>query len=104
MWGFGSTAIELYKLVQLPTLEREAFSFYYHYLLIIIIQYFVVIHYAAMAPMCSSSEAGSYLRLIHFVYHSALGLRLIKKKLTMRHGACRDLHTPLTFKPRRRRA
>ena len=26
------------------------------------------------------SEAGSYLRLIDFVYHSTLGLRVIKKK------------------------
>jgi len=31
-------------------------------------------------PMCSGSEAGSYLRLNDFVYHSTLGLRLIKKK------------------------
>ena len=30
--------------------------------------------------MCSGSEAGSYLRLTDFVYHSALGLRVIKKK------------------------
>jgi len=30
--------------------------------------------------MCSSSEAGSYLRLIDFVYHSTLGLRVIKQK------------------------
>jgi len=30
--------------------------------------------------MCSDSEAGSYLRIIDFVYHSTLGLRLIKKK------------------------
>jgi len=30
--------------------------------------------------MCSGSEAGSYLRLIHFVYHSTLGVRVIKKK------------------------
>ena len=30
--------------------------------------------------MCSSSEAGSYLRLIDFVDHSTLGLRVIKKK------------------------
>ena len=30
--------------------------------------------------MCSSSEAGSYLRLIDFVHHSTLGLRVIKKK------------------------
>ena len=28
----------------------------------------------------SGSEAGSYLRLIDFVYHSTLGLRVIKKK------------------------
>ena len=31
--------------------------------------------------MCSGSEAGSYLRLIGFVYHSTLGLREIKKNL-----------------------
>ena len=30
--------------------------------------------------MCSGSEAGSYLRLIDFVYHSTLGLSVIKKK------------------------
>ena len=27
--------------------------------------------------MCSGSEAGSYLRLIDFVYHSTLGLRVM---------------------------
>jgi len=30
--------------------------------------------------MCSGSEAVSYSRLIDFVYHSTLGLRVIKKK------------------------
>ena len=30
--------------------------------------------------MCSGSDAGSYLRLIDFVYHSTLGVRVIKKK------------------------
>ena len=30
--------------------------------------------------MCSGFEAGSYLRLIDFVYHSTLGWRVIKKK------------------------
>jgi len=30
--------------------------------------------------MCSGFEAGSYLRLIDFVYHSTLGLRVINKK------------------------
>jgi len=30
--------------------------------------------------ICSGFEAGSYLRLIDFVYHSTLGLRVIKKK------------------------
>ena len=30
--------------------------------------------------MCSGSEAGSYLRLMDFVYHSTLGLRVIRKK------------------------
>ena len=30
--------------------------------------------------MCSGSEAGSYLRLIDFLYHSTIGLRVINKK------------------------
>jgi len=30
--------------------------------------------------MCSGSEAGSYLRLIDFVYHSTVGLRVRKKR------------------------
>ena len=30
--------------------------------------------------MCSGSEAGSYLRLVDFVYHSTLGLRVMKKQ------------------------
>jgi hypothetical protein len=30
--------------------------------------------------MCSGSEAGSYFRLIDIVYHSILGLRVMKKK------------------------
>ena len=30
--------------------------------------------------MCSGSEVGSNLRLIDFVYHSTLGLRVIKKR------------------------
>jgi len=30
--------------------------------------------------MCSGSEEGSYSRLIDFVYHSTLGLNVIKKK------------------------
>ena len=30
--------------------------------------------------MCSGSEAGSYLRLIDFVHHSTVGLKVIKKK------------------------
>ena len=32
--------------------------------------------------ICSGSEEGSYLRLIDFVYHTTLGLRVIKKKKT----------------------
>jgi len=40
--------------------------------------------------MCSGSEAGSYLRLIDFVYHSTLDLRVIKKRRRSRH---------LDFKP-----
>ena len=38
--------------------------------------------------MCSGSEAGSYLRLIEFVYHSTLGLRVINKRRTL--GTCLD--------------
>ena len=34
----------------------------------------------ARYEMCSGSEAGSYLRLVDFVYHSTLGLRVIKKE------------------------
>jgi len=34
--------------------------------------------------MGSGSEAGSYLRLIDFVHHSTLGLRVIKKKRRLR--------------------
>ena len=36
--------------------------------------------------MCSGSEAGSYLRLIDFVYHSNLGLRVIQEKKKMTRG------------------
>ena len=37
--------------------------------------------------MCSGSEAGSYLRLIDFVYHSTLGLSVTKKKRAQESGA-----------------
>ena len=30
--------------------------------------------------LCSSSEAGSYVRLTDFVYHSTLGLRVMNKQ------------------------
>ena len=30
--------------------------------------------------MCSGSEAGSYVRLIDYVYHSTLGLRVRRKR------------------------
>ena len=36
------------------------------------------------AEMGSGSGAGSYLRLIDFVYHSTLGLTVIKKKTRRR--------------------
>ena len=32
------------------------------------------------SEICSHSKAGSYFRLIDFVYYSTLGLRVIKKK------------------------
>ena len=35
---------------------------------------------SCFTEMCSCYEAGSYLRRIDFVYHSASGLRVIKKK------------------------
>ena len=35
--------------------------------------------------MCSGSEAGSYLRLIDFGYHSTLGLRVMQKKAIVAH-------------------
>ena len=41
-----------------------------------------------VTEMCSGSEAGSYLRLIDFVYHSTLGLRVMKKKRRGRTGRC----------------
>ena len=39
-----------------------------------------VLRVVAVSDMCSGSEAGSYSRRIDFVYHSTLGLRVIKKK------------------------
>ena len=36
--------------------------------------------YNYFTETCSGSEAGSYSRLIDFVYHSTLGLRLIKRR------------------------
>jgi len=40
--------------------------------------------------MGSGSEAGSYLRLIDFVYHSTLGLRVIKKRRRRPDGVRAD--------------
>jgi len=40
--------------------------------------------------MCSGSEAGSHLRLIEFVYHSVLGLGVIKKKSEMIDSSSRS--------------
>jgi len=37
-------------------------------------------HVLVQHEACRGSEGGSYLRLIDFVYHSTLGLRVIKKK------------------------
>ena len=41
--------------------------------------------------MCSGFEAGSCLRLIDFVYHSTLGLRVIKKQKKLAPEHVRDL-------------
>ena len=46
--------------------------------------------------MCSGSEAGSYLRLIDLVYHSTLGLGVIKKRGKGRSSGrdkCRAIQT-----------
>jgi len=40
--------------------------------------------------MCSGSEAGSHLRLIDFVYHSTLGVRVIKKRRGMSLGEAEE--------------
>jgi len=40
--------------------------------------------------MCSGSVTGSYLRLIYFVYHSTLGLRVIKRERGESHLAAHD--------------
>jgi len=48
---------------------------------------------AARTEMCSGSETGLYSRRIDFVYHSTLGLRVIKKKKDGPHdGAEGRLH------------
>ena len=47
--------------------------------------------------MCSASEEGSYARLIDFVYHSILTLRVIKKKKRKRLEA--GLSFPSPVKP-----
>jgi len=44
------------------------------------------------------SEAGPYLRLIDFVYHSTLGLRVIKKKQKYLHVGV-ILHHGLELRP-----
>ena len=52
------------------------------------------------AEMCSGSEAGSYLRLIDFVYHSTLGLRVMKKR---REGSTESgFFTPVAICPKSR--
>ena len=50
--------------------------------------------------MCSSSEAGSYLRLIDFVLHSTLGLRVIS--LASRTRRQRRTRRPRSRKPWKR--
>ena len=50
-----------------------------------------------LGVMCSGSEAGSYPRLIDFVYHSTLGLRVIKKtkgRTDLRGSSVRDQRRP----------
>ena len=52
-----------------------------------------------LTEMCSGSEAGSYVRLIDFVYHSTLGLRVMKKKKAdvARRGGRHETLTPSTI-------
>ena len=52
---------------------------------------------------CSGSEAGSYLRLVDFAYHSTLGLRVIikkKKKFRIRGPLLSEEGTYKTVKAR----
>ena len=51
----------------------------------------VTINYS---ELCSGSEEGSYLRLIDFVYHSTLGLRVIKKKKNSALVPCMQMDGP----------
>ena len=44
----------------------------------------LLVYGVGFTEMCSGSEAGSYLRLIDFVYHSTLGLRVLKKRRRFR--------------------
>ena len=44
--------------------------------------------------MCSGSETGSYLRLIDFVNHSTVGLRVIKKKRKKKRKKPRGVDGP----------
>ena len=45
--------------------------------------------------MCSGSEEGSYSRLIDFVYHLTLSLRVVKKKRNGRGVVREDSRCPL---------
>jgi len=49
--------------------------------------------------MCSGSEAGSYLRLIDFVYHSTLGLRVVGMMIGLTNR--KDLIDPAMLRPGR---
>jgi len=52
--------------------------------------------YQYFTEMCSGSEAGSYSRLVDFVYHSTLGLSVItKKKKTSPASWCKKLSARL---------
>ena len=59
--------------------------------------------------MCSGSEVGSYVRLIDFVYHSTVGLRVIKRRerllcsLALRDSTTRLKHADKTDSDRGKR-
>jgi len=57
----------------------------------------VSFEHRSFTEMCIGTEAGSYLRLIDFVYHSTLGLGVIKKKKKHRSALLLSWHLFTNF-------